>query len=178
MNKPLIPQGHELATPAKPGLVVITLTIAMLLSSLHGSDFLRWVMPDLVLMTLLYWGLRTPRLAGVGTAFALGLLMDLIQGGLLGSHSLAYSLAAYTIVGTHRRLEGFTVLGRALQVAPILIGAQILCLASEAFFTRLDLDWRYFLGSLLAGLLWPALVRLLEIFAGPLPTLQSRPPLL
>lgn len=174
MSAPLIPQGHELVKPAPPALVAVTLMVCLALNWLPWADTARWLLPDLVLMTLLYWGLRTPHVAGIGVAFLLGILMDLSQGGLLGVHAMTYSVAIYAMQGIYRRLEGFTAAGRALQVAPILIGVQLLGWLVALLFRQLDIEWLVLAGILLSALVWPVWVRALEFFAGPLPTLRPR----
>lgn len=162
-DKPLLPQGPELLAPARPRLVALTLALAVLLSLLPWSSGIRWLVPDFVLMTLLYWHLRAPRLAGMGLAFGLGLLNDAAQGVLIGQHALVYAVVAYLAIHLHRRLEGFDLAGQTLQLAPILMGQQALLLLLGLLFDRQVVDAWYLAAGLAAALLWLPLALLLDI---------------
>ena len=51
--------------------------------------------PDFMLVVMLYWLLRAPNLCNVGTAWLVGLLVDLATGSLLGQHALSFTLTAF-----------------------------------------------------------------------------------
>ena len=56
----------------------------MLLMILPLPDSLRFLRPEWVLITLIYWAMAVPRLVGVGFAWVVGLLMDVMMGGAIG----------------------------------------------------------------------------------------------
>jgi rod shape-determining protein MreD len=53
------------------------------------------VTPDLILVWVVYCGVRFPRIGGIGAGIALGLIQDSLSGGLLGVNTLSKSLIAY-----------------------------------------------------------------------------------
>ena len=50
--------------------------------------------PDFVLLVTIYWLLRAPQYCNVGTAWLLGLLIDVSSGSLFGQNALAYTVTA------------------------------------------------------------------------------------
>lgn len=164
--RPLLPQGAELAAPPTRAKVMATLFAALCLTLLPWMDTLRWLLPDLTLMVLLYWCIHAPRLAGLGIAFLLGLVTDVTHGLLLGLDALAYCGAAFVVLSLQKRLEGFDALRQIPQLAPLLLGKEALVLTLGLAFGRGEADWRYLAAGLVAILLWWPLAMLLNFVTG------------
>lgn len=170
--KALLPKGTAIVAPPSWRLLLLTLTLAFLLTLLPWPSAGRWLVPDFTLMVLLYWHIHAPRPVGMGLAFLLGLLSDAAGGVLIGQHALTYVLAAFVILNLRRRLEAFPPFGRALQVAPVFIGQAALTLLLGLLFDRQVSDWRYLAAGLTAALLWFPMALLLDALSGrvtPLP---------
>jgi rod shape-determining protein MreD len=165
-DKPLVPQGPELLDPVSARLVAVTLVLAYLANLLPWPDSLRWLVPDFTLMLLLYWCIHAPHRANLGLAMLLGLLADATLGGLMGQHALTYTLAAYAALGLRRRLENFHLSGRALQLLPIFFGQQLLNLLLGLAFHLPDVDWRFLVAGVAAGLFWIPVAHLLDGLTG------------
>ena len=86
-----------------------------------------WV-PDLLAVVLVFWCVHQPQRVAIGTAFVLGLLMDVHQTNLLGQHALAYSVMAFLAISMHRRLLWFSVPQQAIQVLLVFFMAHLLLL--------------------------------------------------
>src|SRR5688572_21532854 len=114
-------KAQEIARPASPGFILLTLSIAIVLNILPWSGALVWLRPDFVALVLLYWCVHAPRTVGFFSAFVLGLLMDVAMGRWLGEHALAYTVLAYLGVTLFRRVQMFGLGFQMLQVAPILL---------------------------------------------------------
>lgn len=164
--RPLLPQGAELAAPPSRAKVMISLFTALCLTLLPWADGLRWLLPDLTLMVLLYWCIHAPRMVGLGVAFALGLVTDVAHGVLLGLDALAYCAAAFVVLWMQKRLEGFDAPRQILQLAPLLLGKEALVLTLGLAFGRGEADWRYLAAGLVAVALWLPLVLLLDRLTG------------
>ncbi len=159
--KPLILQGHALELPVRPGWVRFSLLLALLVTWLPWPEGVAWLIPDFLLMTLLYWTWRAPVQASIGTAFLLGLLTDVDRGALLGGYAVSYSLATYAVLRMRVRLGGFDWLGRAAHLAPVLLIAPVLALLlgeASGFFA----DAWYLASGLTAVVLWPGLAWILD----------------
>lgn len=164
--KPLLPQGAELAAPATRGKVYTVLIIALAGNLLPWSDDIRWLVPDFTLMALLYWNIHAPRLAGLGSAFLLGLVTDVARGMLMGLNALAYCAAAFLVLSLQRRLEKFDPPRQTLQLAPVLLGKEALVLTLGLLFGRGEVDWRWLAAGVTAILLWTPLAGLVNRITG------------
>jgi rod shape-determining protein MreD len=87
--------------------VAICIILALLLAIVPLPDWAEPYRPDWVAMTLIYWSMVLPRSYGVGTAWLVGIVLDVAQGTLLGQHALALSLIAYMTVKFHLQLRVF-----------------------------------------------------------------------
>jgi rod shape-determining protein MreD len=145
---------EEILKPATTGFIVFTLP---------WNGWGLWVRPDFVVLVLLYWCIDQPRKIGFGVAWLLGLIMDVSDGSLLGQHALSYTLVAYAGIALHRRVQRFSITPQALQVVPLLlINDVIVLLVRLAAGSDFPGYW-YFFGSVVGGLLWPALSFLLKL---------------
>lgn len=165
-HAPLILQGAALTTPPSLRLVIVSILVAVLLLLLPWGAGIRPWLPDWLLMLLISWSLRAPRMLGPGRAFAAGLLLDLMHGTLLGAHALAYSSAIFTVLALQRRLDGFDLRGRALHVGPVLLLAALLPLLLSGMVSEGVSDWRPIVAGLVAALLWAPLDALLGLWQG------------
>ncbi|MET5013473.1 rod shape-determining protein MreD, partial [Burkholderia pseudomallei] len=62
---------------------------------------------------------------GMGVAFALGILMDVHDAGLLGEHAHAYTLLSYGAITIHRRVLWLPLGVQNFYVAPHHVIAQL-----------------------------------------------------
>jgi|JFJP01.1.fsa_nt_gi rod shape-determining protein MreD len=166
MHKPLLPQGAELTHPPTRIKVYVSLILAFALTLLPWSETYRWLVPDFTLMALLYWNIRAPRLAGLGAAFGFGLLSDVARGVLIGLNALAFCAATFVVLLVQRRLAGFDATRQTLQLAPILLGKELLVLAIGLAIGRGMVDWRWLAAGVVATLLWSPLAWLVDRITG------------
>jgi rod shape-determining protein MreD len=154
-----LPAEQRILLPARAGTIAASLAGALALA------FLPWKpvapVPDFVALVLAFWCVREPRRVGLGIAWALGVVVDVGNGVLLGQHALAYSLLAFGASALSRRILWFPLLGQALHVALLLLIAQAVAvavrLAAGAEFT----GWTIVAAPLLGAALWPVLSVLL-----------------
>lgn len=140
--------------PIRLGSVYFSLLIALVLQMLPWSGLALSLRPDFLLLTLLYWLLRAPQLCNIGTAWFVGLLLDLASGGLFGQNGLAYALTAYFAVTYQRRLALFSVWQQAGYVFILLLVAQLTLMILKLFAGDESPGWQYFLPSATGILLW------------------------
>ena len=87
--------------------VVITIIIALMLSVAPLPDSLEAFRPDWLALTLIYWAMMLPRTWSVGSAWLIGLVLDVAHGTLLGQHALALCVVVYVTVRLHLLMRVF-----------------------------------------------------------------------
>lgn len=155
--------GQALLLPASPWFIWGTLTGALLLNMLVHIALLGrspW-MPDFLAVTLAFWTIHQPRRIGVGTAFVLGLLLDVHHGSLLGQHALAYTVLSYLAIFIHRRVLWFDLPKQALHVLPLFIVSHALQWLARGMAGSGWVGWPALLAPGMEALLWPVATVLL-----------------
>lgn len=144
--------SSRILLPVRPWFIYFSLFAALGLNFLPTAH---WPgVPDWVALVLCFWSIRESRRVGMGWAFILGLLMDVADGSLLGQHGFAYVILAYLSASLSRRILWFPLAQQALQVLPLLVLAQIIQAAMRLAAGADFPGWGYFVGPLVATLLW------------------------
>ena len=118
--------------------------------------------PDFVALTLLYWCIQAPRYVGVGVAWTLGLVMDVVDATLFGQHALAYAVLAYGAEYFRRRVLRFPLWQQAVQVAFLLAACAMLVFIVRMVGGAPLPRWTYAVPPIVGALLWPFLTVLLQ----------------
>jgi rod shape-determining protein MreD len=154
---------HEILLPVRVAFIVFTFAAALLVNFLPWSGWWLAIKPDFVALVVLYWCIHQPRKVGFASAWLLGLAMDVAEGSLFGQHALAYSVLAFAGIVLHRRVLMFTMRDQVLHVLVLLVLNDVMILAVRMLAGAGFPGLRYFIGSLVAAALWPALSTLFKL---------------
>lgn len=140
--------------PVSIGQVYLALLAGFVLFLLPWAGFGLLVRPDFVLLVLLYWLMRAPHLCNIGTAWVMGVLMDLAGGDLFGQHALAYVIVAFVAMTYLRRITLFNRWQQAVYVFLLLLVSQVVMLVLKLFSGNELPGWGCFIPSISGILLW------------------------
>ncbi len=140
--------------PSKLKALYLSLILAFVFLLLPWSGFALKIRPDFILLVIIFWLIRAPNLCNIGTAWFLGLFVDLATGGIFGQFALAYTITAFFAVTYQRRLVLFNHTQQLLYVFLLLIISQIVLLIIKTFSGAEALGWGYFLPSIIGVALW------------------------
>ena len=87
--------------------VLLSIVVALMLSIVPLPAAIEAFRPDWVALTLIYWAMTLPRSYSVGTAWIVGIVVDVAHGTLLGQHALALCFVIYVTVKFHLQLRVF-----------------------------------------------------------------------
>jgi len=145
-----------------PLLPALTLLLAILLMIVPMPDALAPWRPYWVALVMVYWHLETNRLQHLGHAFALGIVLDLATGTLLGQHALSLIIINFLVGRFRNRLRFFPPWQQALAVGALLFNDRIVQLWIIGLLERGWPDWSWWLPPVSGMLLWPWLFLLLD----------------
>lgn len=149
----IMPRGQQLLLPVNPVFIGASLVAALAFNMLPLGR-VPW-MPDALIVLLAFWGVHQPLRVGMGTAFLLGLCMDVQQSALLGQHALAYTVLLYGTERIHRRVLWFRPMAQSLQMIGLFFAAHavhlLVGMLSGGIFPGLSV----LLPPLFEALLWP-----------------------
>lgn len=146
--------------PAKLSSVYLSLFFAFMLVLFPWSGVALALRPDWMLLVIIFWLLRAPNLCSVGTAWVVGLLMDLATGGIFGQYALAYTITIFFAVMYQHRLVLFNNVQQLVYVFTLLLMSQLIVLILKTFAGREWLGWSYFLPSIVGITIWQAAILL------------------
>jgi rod shape-determining protein MreD len=90
------------------------------LVSLPLPDLLTPFRPPWVALAVIYWVMMSPRDFGLGSAWLVGLMLDIFQGGLLGQNALALTVIAFLTLRFHLQIRIFPLWQLTMTVFALL----------------------------------------------------------
>ncbi len=87
--------------------VIITLLVGLMLSIVPLAETIEPYRPDWLALLLIFWAMQLPRGWSVGTAWIIGIVLDVAYGTLLGQHALALSVIVFITVRFHLLMRVF-----------------------------------------------------------------------
>lgn len=87
--------------------VIITLVVGLMLSIMPLPEAAEAFRPDWLALLLIFWAMQLPRTWSVGTAWVVGLVLDVSYGSLLGQHAVALCVIVFATVRFHLLMRVF-----------------------------------------------------------------------
>jgi rod shape-determining protein MreD len=136
-------------------IIFATFLVGLILSQIPLPVFLLWYRPEWVALVLIYWVLMLPHRVGLVSAFAMGVLLDIIRGSVLGLNALSLTLIAYLVLLLYKRLRMFPLWQQSMMVM-VLVGVnQLLFFWMQGITGTTSGGLHFMLPSLVSALLWP-----------------------
>lgn len=139
-------------------IIIISIVMAVLLMLIPLPDSLRVFRPEWVVLTLIYWTMAVPQRIGVGYAWTVGLLMDVILGSTFGVMAFAYAVVIYVILVFHLQLRQYPIWQQAISVFLLILLLQLVLIIT----TMHTANWYFWLPAMISMLLWPVIYALLR----------------
>lgn len=142
--------------------VVITIVVALMLMVVPLPDWAAPFRPDWVALTLVYWAMMLPRTWSVGSAWLIGIVLDVAQGTILGQHALALCLIVFITVRFHLLMRVFPMQQLTATVFAILALYQFILFWINGV-AGIDVPAVDYWGPVITGtLLWPFVLMVLR----------------
>jgi rod shape-determining protein MreD len=144
-------------------IIFVSFFVAYLLAIV---PFPQWAMdyrPEWVPMVLIYWVMALPYRVGIGSAWVVGLLLDILEGSVLGLNAAALVIVAYVTLSLHLRMRMFSALQQAGLVLA-LIGLNLMLTHWLQIVTGQSVtsNLMFLMAALSSAIIWPSLFQLLR----------------
>jgi rod shape-determining protein MreD len=137
--------------------VLMSLVFGLMLAIAPLPDWAESFRPNWVALTLIYWAMTLPHSYSVGTAWIVGLVLDVAQGTLLGQNALALSFVVFITVKFHLQLRVFPTSQMTATVFALLATYQFILFWINGV-AGVHAEAQTYWGPVVAStLLWPAL---------------------
>lgn len=140
-----------------------SIALAVLLSLVALPDVLRPLKPFWLALVVIYWTLEAPERMGIGLAFVLGLVADLLAGSLIGEQAVRLAIMAFIVLRLRSRMRFFPMLQQSLAVLALLVNDRVVQLAIRTFSGDPPPPLTFWLAPLAGMLLWPWLFLLFDL---------------
>ncbi len=145
----------QLSRPQGRWVIALSLLLALILTIMPLPGWATGIRPEWVALTLIYWCIALPQRVGVGTAWTLGLCLDILKGSILGQHALALTIIIFLVTKIHRQVRVYPLWQQALSIGALILLNQMLVLWINGIIGVESMGWSYWLPSLSSAILWP-----------------------
>lgn len=143
-------------------VVTSSFLLAAVLAVLPLPQWLLWARPEWVALVLVYWCIALPHRFGVVTALLLGVLVDALEGAVLGQNAFSLSVLALCSLLIYQRLRVFS-LWQQCGVLFLLIGLhQLIGQWVQNLEGAGARSLLFLLPAVSSALLWPGVLHLLR----------------
>ena len=143
-------------------LIVTSFLVAYVLAVLPMPLWLMWARPEWVALILIYWAIALPHRVGILTALALGVMLDALEGAVLGQNAFSLVVVVMLCQTLYQRLRVFSVLQQAGTVF-VLIGInQLVCQWVLNLEGVGGPSLLFLLPAVSSALLWPVVLHVLR----------------
>ncbi len=144
-------------------MILLTFFIAYLLAIVPFPDWAMNYRPEWVPMLLIYWAMALPYRVGIGWAWAVGLILDILEGSILGINAISLVIIAYVTLSLHQRMRMFSTLQQsglvlALVGLNLMVCHWLLLVTGQTVAANL----MYLMAALSSAIIWPSLFQLLR----------------
>lgn len=151
-----------MSRPRRGWIMPVSIILALLLGLLPLPDLLQPLRPYWLALIVAYWVIEAPDSAGLGFAFIVGLIADLMFGGLLGEQALRLVIMTFILQRFRARLRFFPLSQQALAIGVLLLNDRVVASAVHLALGEPTLPWNYWWAPVLGMLLWPPLFLMLD----------------
>jgi len=144
-------------------VIFLSFLIAYLLAIVPFPEWAMNYRPEWVPMVLIYWTMALPYRVGIGSAFAVGIVLDVIEGSTLGVNALALVVVAYVALSLHQRMRMFSALKQSGLVLALVGLNLMLCKWLQIVSGQsVSSNLMFLMAALISAVIWPSLFQLLR----------------
>lgn len=144
-------------------VIFLSFFIAYLLAIVPFPEWAMNYRPEWVPMVLIYWVMALPYRVGIGSAWVVGIILDVLEGSVLGLNALGLVVIAYVTLNLHLRLRMFSALQQAGLVLALVginlvFGHWLQIVTGQTVSSSL----MFLMAALTSAVIWPSLFQLLR----------------
>ena len=152
--------SRELASRRLP--VIGTLFVGLMLSIMPLPDSIAVFRPDWLALLAIFWAMQLPRTWSVGTAWIVGIILDVSYGTFLGQHALALCVIVFITVRFHLLMRVFPLSQLTATVFALLALYQFLLFWINGVASVSAAAATYWAPVITGTLIWPFLYMFLS----------------
>jgi len=153
--------------PTKGGwAILLTLVVALILAVVHLPEWwpqwLGWLRPNWIAMTVFFWVLAVPHRFGLVAAWLLGVVVDVLYAEPLGLNGAVLAVLTYITWSLYERLRMFSALQQSIILFFLLLLGEFVRMLGLMLLLEREAQFGFLTIALASALLWPVLRFTLE----------------
>jgi len=152
----------KFAKPQGSGVIALSFIAALTLMIIPLPEWARFLRPEWISLVLIYWILALPHRVGLGVAWCMGLLLDVMRDSLLGQHALAFILIAYIVINIHQRLRLFPLWQQSIVIFILLLVQTTIIFWTKGVIGEAPGIWYTLLPAVTSAIFWSVVFVLLR----------------
>lgn len=149
--------------PNAAWVIIVTIFVALVLTIVPLPQSLEGFRPAWIALTVIYWSMALPQRVSVGVSWTLGLLLDVMQGSLLGQHALAMTLLTLVTQKFHLRIRVFPWYQQIFIIGLLLGIYEFALFWIDGISGEGKPRQLYFTALIASALIWPWILALLRL---------------
>ena len=141
--------------PHRIWVIALSFLVAFMLTAMPLPDWALPWRPAWIALALVYWCMALPERVGVLSGWVIGLILDVMNGSILGQHAFGLAFVAYVVLQYHQRLRVFPLVQQAVIIGSIVFIYLFAMLWIYKLLGSVDYGFSYLCGAITTGLLWP-----------------------
>ena len=138
-------------------VVYLSFVVALILSALPVPETVQWWRPEWAVLILIYWLVALPERVGLGTAWCLGILLDALEGSLLGLNALGLTIVTYVTLLSYQRIRMFTVLQQSVLLFALVALHQLISHWIKGILGLSVQNVMFLIPAFVSALIWPVI---------------------
>lgn len=102
-------------------VIFLTIIAALLLTELPLPAIIAPYQPEWLILVLIYWAMALPERVGVGVAWFVGLLLDVLRDTLLGQYALAFALTVFITLRLYQRIRNYPLRQQVISIFILML---------------------------------------------------------
>ncbi len=143
-------------------VILGTFFIALVLAVLPLPLWLLWGRPEWVCLALVYWCIALPQRVGIATALLLGVVLDVLEGAVMGQNAFALVVVALLSLILYQRLRVYSLWQQASMVFVLMGINQMICQWVQNLQGVGATTLLFLLPAFSSALLWPLVLHSLR----------------
>ncbi|MGD9152633.1 MAG: rod shape-determining protein MreD [Gammaproteobacteria bacterium] len=136
-------------------LIILTIFVALMLDVMPLPDWIVWLRPQWTLLVMIYWMMALPFYIGFFYAFCIGILLDLLNGTLLGEHAFAMLIVAYLIIKLYQLIRVYPMMQQTLIIFALVALYRAIIYIIQGMIGELPHTMVCWLTVFISTILWP-----------------------
>ena len=144
------------------GVILASMFVACVLAVMPLPQWLLWARPEWIALVLIYWVIALPHRVGLALAFFFGVLLDVLEGAVLGQNAFALCVVTLLALILYQRVRVYSLAQQAAVVF-VLIGIhQLICQWVQNLQGVGARSLLFLLPAVSSALLWPVALHVLR----------------